>query len=297
MTYLAETMPQWKVNFHTHTTRSDGNVSPEESIRLYGEKGYDALCITDHRKCFETRPGKPLVLNGMELDYTYPHEVIHLVAVGLERDFSSEELQQALTDPKEGIRIAHACGGCVIFAHPAWSLNTAETLLACPGADAAEIYNSISEPPYNAQRGDSSAILDGAYSRGCRFPLCADDDVHFYGHDFAKSWTMVSAPACTREALTEAIRQGRIYASQGPEFRQISVEGDTLHIRTSPVSQIIFFSDKCWVAGRTREGTDMTEDTYTLNRERFVRVRITDIHGRHAWSSPIFGQSVPCGEA
>ncbi|MGI6316649.1 MAG: PHP domain-containing protein [Christensenellales bacterium] len=296
MILFSDTIPQWKVNFHTHTTRSDGNVTPEEAIRLYGERGYDALCITDHRKCYDTLSGSPLVLNGIELDYTYPHEVIHLVAVGLERSFSPDELQHALVSPHEGIRIAHACGGCVIFAHPAWSLNTAETLMAYPEADAVEVFNSISEPPYNAQRGDASAILDGAFSRGCRFPLCANDDAHFYVHDLAKSWTMVAASDCTRQALMKAMRGGQIYASQGPVFREIALEGDTLRIRTSPVAQVMFFSDKCWVSGRTREGTDIMESAYTMNGESFVRVRITDIRGCHAWSSPIFGQFVSCGE-
>ena len=44
--------PQWgwlKTSLHTHTTRSDGPFTPEETLRLYARMGYDAVALTDHR--------------------------------------------------------------------------------------------------------------------------------------------------------------------------------------------------------------------------------------------------------
>ena len=38
-----------KGGLHCHTTRSDGKLSPEETIRLHAENGYDFLALTDHR--------------------------------------------------------------------------------------------------------------------------------------------------------------------------------------------------------------------------------------------------------
>ncbi len=38
------------VNLHTHTTQSDGQMSPSEIIDAYKELGYAALAITDHNK-------------------------------------------------------------------------------------------------------------------------------------------------------------------------------------------------------------------------------------------------------
>ena len=44
-------MGNWyKGNVHTHTTNSDGELSPKEVISLYKNKGYDFLAITDHNK-------------------------------------------------------------------------------------------------------------------------------------------------------------------------------------------------------------------------------------------------------
>ncbi len=33
---------------HAHTTWSDGELSMPEVVDLYGNAGYDVLCITDH---------------------------------------------------------------------------------------------------------------------------------------------------------------------------------------------------------------------------------------------------------
>ena len=38
-----------KGGLHCHTTRSDGQETPEEVIRMHEEHGYDFLSITDHR--------------------------------------------------------------------------------------------------------------------------------------------------------------------------------------------------------------------------------------------------------
>lgn len=39
---------QVKANLHTHTTRSDGSLSPQSMVDLYHEHGYRILSITDH---------------------------------------------------------------------------------------------------------------------------------------------------------------------------------------------------------------------------------------------------------
>lgn len=43
-----ETTTDHKANFHTHTTRSDGRLSPQEVIDEYRSRGYTILSITDH---------------------------------------------------------------------------------------------------------------------------------------------------------------------------------------------------------------------------------------------------------
>ncbi len=47
----------YKGNLHTHSTNSDGRLSPEEVIRLYREEDYDFLALTDHWFMGERAPG------------------------------------------------------------------------------------------------------------------------------------------------------------------------------------------------------------------------------------------------
>ena len=44
-----ETTLRLRANLHTHTTASDGRETADEMVRLYAEKGYDIVAITDHR--------------------------------------------------------------------------------------------------------------------------------------------------------------------------------------------------------------------------------------------------------
>ncbi len=45
-----EVTNHFKANFHTHTTESDGDQTPEEVITKYINANYDILAITDHNK-------------------------------------------------------------------------------------------------------------------------------------------------------------------------------------------------------------------------------------------------------
>ena len=45
-----ETDIQYKANFHTHTTNSDGRLNPHTVVDRYHQLGYDILAITDHNE-------------------------------------------------------------------------------------------------------------------------------------------------------------------------------------------------------------------------------------------------------
>lgn len=40
-----------KANLHTHTTESDGDMTPDPIIDEYRERGYTIRAITDHNRC------------------------------------------------------------------------------------------------------------------------------------------------------------------------------------------------------------------------------------------------------
>ena len=132
---------------HAHSTWSDGTFSIPEVVDLYGTRGFDILCITDHVVRSDGQPTDPdgttnmgvrpgshaaylaeidreaararsrydlLLLPGLELTYNDadPDQAAHAVAVGLERHVS---VDQGIGDAMAAARQA---GAAIIAAHP-----------------------------------------------------------------------------------------------------------------------------------------------------------------------------------
>ena len=277
----------YKGNLHTHTTNSDGRATPEACMRLYKDAGYDFLALTDHwfvgaEQTFEGM----LILPGVEYDFAFPTQTLHLLAL-----FPDQKLSEGIArgiSHRDAIDRVNSVGGVAIAAHPAWSLNTNEFLQSLDGVDVAEVYNSMSAEPYNAPRANSEGILDVAAANGKLFNLCAADDTHWYEGEQCVSYTMVQAAELSVKAILDALRGGHFYAAQGPEFKNIEKNGNEFRVETSPVSRITFCSNKFWVPGRCAHGDGLTQATYQAQPgETYVRVQITDADGKKAWSNPI----------
>ena len=283
--------PFYKGNLHTHTTNSDGRMSPEEVISRYQAAGYDFLALTDHWKITIESPRfyeNMLLLQGVELDYNLVNEVIHMLGINVDPSLLTcvDRRQTA----RRGIREIRRAGGRAILAHPAWSLNTLETLQQLDGLTAVEIYNSVSGMPWNGDRADSMQLLDIAAAHGLLLNTVATDDSHFYTGEDRTSFIMLQAGELSAEAIGNALDAGTFYASRGPRFRQIEIENGEIHVECDPVRIIGFHSDLPYVRGRCVQGENLTEAAYRINperMERFVRVFLVDEQGRKAWANPI----------
>lgn len=281
--------PFLKGNTHMHTTCSDGDLSPEVAIASYAAQGYDFVVISDHRKVGPTlNQDNILVMSGAEYDFTFPDQVLHIVAVL--PDAKLGEIEMPMHDHQAVIDLINTHGGVAILAHPAWSLNTTSFMQSLSGLCAAEIFNTFSGAPFNADRAESGMQLDILSTAGTLLNLAASDDSHRYKGEQHRSWTMVQAKQATPDAIIEALRAGRFYASQGPVFKSVEVLADRMVVTTSPVDRAIFSSNLPWVADRCRAGNGMTQQEYIFERgrgETFVRCEIMDAEGRRAWLSPI----------
>ena len=289
MELFAKNKPFFKGNLHCHTTNSDGKLTPEECKAFYRSKGYDFLAITDHRKMTETTHTEDgmLLLSGIEMDYYIPGEVIHIVGVGADAELMQHELAH---NPQSYIDLVNRFGGRAILAHPAWSLNTVTTISGLRNLMAAEIYNSASTYPWNGDRADSSNVLDAAAAHGTFLNFVASDDSHWYNGEAGRSCTMVQADELTQESIFEAMDAGRFYCTQGPQFRQITVEDDQIRVECSEVERVIFYSNLPWAANRCVAQSGMTAASYALKREMgevSVRIQLMDAQGNSAWSNPI----------
>ena len=242
----------FKGNLHMHTTESDGKLTPAEAAALYAENGYDFIARTDHWKVGPADEFDSLLcLTGCEYNIgARPAEgVYHIVGVGMDKDPGIR--RGTPEDPLTGQEIVnaiHQSGGIAVIAHPAWSLNTPEQILAIHREtpfDMTEIYNSTSDMPRNC-RPYSGLITDMLASVGVYLPLGAADDSHLYASwDRCRSYILVQAEACTGEAILDAIRAGRFYASQGPRLEVRYEEGKVL-VDCDPVEEIVYYTDAVW---------------------------------------------------
>ncbi|HEV7214874.1 MAG TPA: CehA/McbA family metallohydrolase [Chloroflexota bacterium] len=278
-----------RANLHGHTTGSDGRLSPQAYVDWYAARGYDALAITDHNvltdpKTVDARgmlllPGVEVTATGAEFGGQY-----HLVALGP----LPEPLPPVTTAGPESGRLLRAAGAVVIVAHPHWSGLTGADLLGVEAATGVEIWNGGTV--LDSAKGVALAAWDEALRRGRRIWGFATDDAHFRFPDGELGWVVLHAAERSVPAALAALRQGHFYGSAGPQLQAVRREGNTLTVACSPCTAIYCLG----FAGRNqyRLGTPeapLQEAAFALRGdEPWVRVQVTDAHGRAAWSQPFW---------
>jgi hypothetical protein len=292
----------WRGNLHTHSTRSDGVLSPEEVCRRYRAEGYDFLALTDH---FVGHYGYPIVdtvpmrtnsfttILGAELHSgaMANGELWHILAVGLPADFAPSHSPSfvPVSGQESGAEIAAravAAGAFVAIAHPQWSGLTEADGRAITAAHAVEIYNHGCA--MGCDRPDGFALADLLLTEGRDVTLIATDDAHFSEPDHFGGWVMVKAEENEPEALLAALKAGHFYSSQGPELRDVRIEGGHVVVECSAVSSVVAIG---WGTGaKAVHGASLTRAEVPLDRlnnSPWVRVAVIDAAGKRAWSNPI----------
>ncbi len=96
-------MGEMTYDLHSHTTASDGSLSPSDLIARAVEKGVDVLAVTDHdgteglREAMQAADAQGIILiPGVEISVTWGSHVVHIV--GLNVDVDNAALQKGLSD-------------------------------------------------------------------------------------------------------------------------------------------------------------------------------------------------------
>lgn len=286
--YIDKNGRTWlKGNLHTHTTRSDGRRSPEDTVALYRENGYDFIALTDHWTVSETRDGGGILeLSGCEYDIGGDPRagIYHIVGAGLKKD---PQLKRG-TPAQDIIDAIRDAGGFPILAHPAWSLNDPASAAQLKNLGAVEIFNSVSDLPCNC-RPYSGSFCDLLALCGVFLPLVATDDTHFYRGEQCRSYIMVRADKPDPDEIFAAVVARDFYATQGP-LMTVTQSGRDIAVDCTPCVSVAFFSDSVWSGRRAvyDENGGITHAEYKAEKsDTFVRVEIRDKDGRYAWSSYI----------
>jgi len=287
----------WRGNLHTHSTRSDGKLSPEEVCRRYAEAGYDFLALTDHfmdmfnfplidttpyrSDKFTTILGAELHTGQMELGNLW-----HILAVGLPLDFAHTPPTE--TGPQLAQRALQA-GAFVAAAHPQWFAMTENDVLSLGDIHAVEIYNGGCDTDNDSA--ESVYMWDLMLARGKRFNACATDDAHFIPglRDNVMGWVKVKSETLSPDALLDALKAGDYYSSTGADLYDIQLTPNRkLMVRCSPATHI--FALGVPYEYQTLRGHGLTQAEFDLTKWRspYVRITVRDDHGLKAWSNPIW---------
>jgi len=280
----------FKGNLHTHTTASDGLLSPEEAIAWYRERGYDFVALTDHWVLSEkTSVATDFVtIRGTELD----GPGYHLVALGID-SLPARELAES---PQAVVKDIVAQGGLAFFAHPYWTGQTSADIAPVQGILGLEVFNSVCEQMIG--RGYARVHWDDLLAQGRRLYGFAVDDVHWKHGAAGKGFVMVRAEELTEEALLQALRKGHFYASTGPAILDLRLihqdDGQlALFVHCSPCQEIVFFASGPLGRRFVAEERLLTSASFHLLPEQvYLRVECRDPFGGVAWSNPVFVQDV-----
>lgn len=288
--YIDKSGNKWyKVGLHVHTSISDGALSPEDAAQRYADAGFDAIAITDHWKFYPEGELNGLkIISGCEYNVggsDTATNVMHIVGIGMKSEpelpCGSQSSKQEVIDK---IKLA---GGMAVLAHPAWSLNSPDEIMALNGFDMLEIYNSVSNVGQSS-RPYSGYITDLLANKGVVFPLTATDDAHYYqGEDDTLSYIMVNCNSCNSEDIMNAIESRSFYATQGPEL-YVKREGNRIIADCSECIMIDFLSNAAWAPDKIIRGEKLTHAEYEIKPfEKWVRVEVHDQNGKYAWSNII----------
>lgn len=294
-----------KGNLHAHTNRSDGDAPPEEVIGWYRRNGYAFLAITDHNLLTtatsypELQDAAFKLVSGEEVSMRAGGRQVHVNSLCTEHPIgggnfasSAEALAWATT------RIASA-GGVALVNHPNFDRAIdARDLLAAGPASLLEI---MSGHPYvysngKLDRPSHEALWDYALGEGARFMAAAVDDLHHLQVDadppaFAgRAWVDVFGTRNDSIAVCEALRQGNLYASNGPSIRRIDVTQTTYTVWPAEAGATVTFIGK---GGRVLEAVGPlavgAAASHSLSRaDGYVRSKVAAPDGSEAWTPAVF---------
>lgn len=314
---------QYKGNLHSHTTNSDGHLTPAQAVELFRAHGYQFLCLsehdtyTDYRDTFDTEDF--LILPGLEasanllvseqdhrrLKTHHMHGILGTQAMqqAAEHRFAHKEVlpPPVFCGSWDGAAVSQQLAdtlrsyGCLVtYNHPIWSRVEPEEFVNLHGVWALEIYNynTVNE----SATGADTTYWDSMLRRGHRIFAFASDDNHNEGlfDDACGGWIQVVADRLDRESILNAMLRGDFYSSSGPEIYSWGIQDGLAYVTCSACERVNFICGGPLNAGTTviaptRDGLRRAEFALKGD-ETYVRVECVDYQGKTAWTNALFLQ-------
>jgi hypothetical protein len=297
-------------NVHTHSTRSDGTAPLGDMIGWYRDHGYQFVAMTEHGRRLDPTEVDPfakpgfVVIPGEEVTDFWRDRPLHVNALcaratvkdGRRFDRADLGLSSILAEVR-------AQGGVPLVNHPNfhWALQPSDIVRGASGRYLLEMWSGHPDIHAlgDATHASEEAIWDEVLARGGDAIPAAVDDAHGLhdgpgGSDAlpGRGWLETFGAETSKEAICAALAEGRLYASNGPAFTRIAVQGDTFVVATADASATVAFLGERGETLAEVRAADVPEDggarvlAYRLaGGELLVRARLADALGRHAWTA------------
>lgn len=299
---------QIKGNIHTHTTRTDGEFSVDEIIKLYKKNKYSFVAITDHRIYYSRDLDYEdfIVLNGCEYNcYLENKEInqnIHFHILTLEdnlvkvinpikhNDNKYKSLFfDSLNQVQKLINELKSRGNLIIIAHPKDKLIPLNMLINLVNYHGIEVYNS-------KVNSDASDYIYELFIDNKDVFLTSVDDSHKYYDEnnninFFRGFIILADNILNRKNIIKAIKEKNFYASNGPYIYEIFIEKERVLIECSNVRKIVLF---CYDENHniklisTKSESPLNEAVFMLHDSyEFIRLECINEEKKKAWTNII----------
>lgn len=188
----------------------------------------------------------------------------------------------------EFVKTAKEAGYLAAYNHPWWSMESEADIMAYEGFFSMEMCNYSS---YLISRLEySAALYDKLLLAGKKIFCHSSDDNHNVKpegdpeFDSFGAFTYIMPESFTYDGIIEAMENGRMYSSMGPVFKEISLDGNKVHIECSEVQEIrVFTGSKAPKRKFAPVGETITQADFEIDdRAKFVRVSVVDKYGKFA---------------
>lgn len=211
---------------------------------------------------------------------------------------SEETREYSIEYINKFIKTANENGYLVTHNHPVWSFEKEDAIMQYEGIWSMEMCNYssflINRTEYNA------ALYDKLLKSGKRLFCHGSDDNHNGAPDGSPmsdsfgSFTVIMPEEFTYSSIIEAMEKGNFYASMGPTFSEISVEGNKVHVECSPVKVILIQTgSKTPKRVYAENGETICSADFEIDaRANYFRISIQDEQGRFADTRGFFKDEI-----
>lgn len=302
----------YKANLHSHTTFSDGTLTPEQAKEVYKKEGYSIIAFTDHRiykNHSYLNDEKFLAIAAYEIDINeegkqWPTTKTYHINLYDTNPNENIELKEKTPLPEQDygnfeklnkyIKYMKDLGFIACYNHPFWSLQDYDDMKGLKGFWGMEIYNYGCE--HDGLYGYNPQSYDEMLRLGNKLYCVSTDDNHNREPfdsplcDSFGGFTMIKAESLTYENIINSLLNGNFYSSMGPEIKELYIENNTLYIKTSPVEKIfVIMKGRDCYKKLAKKGETITDASFKLNgNEGFIRLSIRDEKGLYASSNAYF---------